>query len=437
MSTEAQFTKLIEFRQAAYQCLGQARDAQFELTDAVLLSGAVPSFVALSQCPVFRRQWPSVYEALQDGRPDRAGLLGLYTKQMPALERPLLAGDHTAWPRLSAFTLAERTVEHQPTKIVGQKPITLGQGYSSLVWLPSDGTGSSWALPLLHERISPVETPLTKGVSQLRQVSALLPTRPISLWDAEYGNANFVTASAEIEADKLIRLRPNLCLWGAPPPYSGRGRPPQHGRKFKLKDPTTWGQPAEALLVEDPQLGPVQLSLWRQLHFRKAAHQPLILLRMERQQARGTRRDPKDIWVVWVGEAPPPLPEWWRLYLRRFGIDHWYRFAKQRLYWTLPRLATPEQAERWSDLMPLMTWELWLARQIVSDHPLPWQKPQVHLTPGRVCQSIGAVLAVIGTPAQPPKPRGKSPGWPTGRVRKRRQRYPVVKKRPKRSQKAA
>lgn len=123
--------------------------------------------------------------------------------------------------------------------------------------------------------------------------------------------------------------------------------------------------------------------------------------------------------------------------LRRFGIDHWYRFAKQRLYWTLPRLATPEQAERWSDLMPLMTWELWLARQIVSDHPLPWQKPQAHLTPGRVCQSIGAVLAVIGTPAQPPKPRGKSPGWPKGRVRKRRERYPVVKKRPKRPQKAA
>jgi hypothetical protein len=437
MSTEAQSTKLIEFRQAAYDCLGQARDAQFELTDAILLSGAVPSFVALSLCPVFRRKWPSLYEAIQDGRPNRAGLLRLYTEQMPALVRPLLAGDHTAWPRLSAFTLPERTVEHQPSKIVDQKPITLGQGYSSMVWLPSDEAGSSWALPLLHERISPAETPLAKGVSQLRQVTELLSNRPISMWDAEYGNAKFVSASADIPADKLIRLRPNLCLWGPPLSYSGRGRPPQHGRKFKLKEPTTWGEPDEALLVEDPQLGSVQLSVWRQLHFRKAAQQPLILLRMERRQARGTRRDPKDIWVVWTGEAPPPLPEWWRLYLRRFGIDHWYRFAKQRLYWTLPRLATPEQAERWSDLMPLMTWELWLAREIVSDHPLPWQKPQAHLTPGRVCQSIGGVLAVIGTPAQPPKPRGKSAGWPKGRVRQRRQRHPLVKKSQKRSQKAA
>lgn len=437
MTPEAQFTKLIEFRQAAYQCLGQARDAQFELTDAVLLSGAVSSFAALSLSPVFRRKWPSVYEAIQDGRPDRAELLRLYTGQMPAEGRPVLAGDHTAWPRLSAFTLAERTVEHQPTKISDQKPITLGQGYSSIVWLPSDGMGSSWALPLLHERISPSETPLVKGVSQLRQVTALLPARPISLWDAEYGNAKFVTASTDIEADKLIRLRPNLCLWGPPPPYSGHGRPRLHGRKFKLKDPTTWGEPKEGLLVEDPQLGPVQLSVWSELHFRKAPQQSLILLRMERLQARGTRRDPKDLWLIWVGAAPPPLLEWWRLYLRRFGIDHWYRFTKQRLYWTLPRLATPSQAERWSDLMPLMTWELWLAREIVTDQPLPWQKPQPHLTPGRVCQSLGAVLAVIGTPAQPPKPRGKSPGWSKGRLRRRRERYPVVKKNQKRSQKAA
>ncbi len=436
MTTEAQFTKLIEFRQAAYDCLGQARDTQFELTDAVLLSPAVSSFAALSQSPVFRRKWPSVYEAIQDGRPDRAGLLRLYTEQMPVEARPVLAGDHTAWPRLSAYTLAERTVEHQPTKIADQKPITLGQGYSSLVWLPPEGAGSSWALPLLHERISPTEAPLAKGVSQLRQVTALLPNRPVSMWDAEYGNAKFVTASADIEADKLMRLRPNLCLWGPPPPYSGHGRPRLHGRKFKLKDPTTWGEPEEGLLVEDPQLGPVQLSVWPELHFRKAPQQSLILLRMERLQARGTRRTPKDLWLVWFGAAPPPLPEWWRLYLRRFGIDHWYRFVKQRLYWTLPRLATPPQAERWSDLMPLMTWELWLAREIVTDHPLPWQKPQAHPTPGRVCQSMGAVLAVIGTPAQPPKPRGKSTGWPQGRVRRRRERYPVVKKSQKRSQKA-
>jgi hypothetical protein len=82
--------------------------------------------------------------------------------------------------------------------------------------------------------------------------------------------------------------------------------------------------------------------------------------------------------------------------------------------------------------MPLLTWQLWLAREIVQDSPLPWQKKShffAYLTPGRVAQSIGAVLAVIGSPALAPKPRGKSPGWPQGKKRTPKLRYPVVKKR--------
>jgi hypothetical protein len=30
-----------------------------------------------------------------------------------------------------------------------------------------------------------------------------------------------------------------------------------------------------------------------------------------------------------------------------------------------------QQCERWSDLMPLMSWQLWLARDLVADNPLP------------------------------------------------------------------
>ncbi|MEH1888817.1 MAG: hypothetical protein V7K92_04900 [Nostoc sp.] len=50
------------------------------------------------------------------------------------------------------------------------------------------------------------------------------------------------------------------------------------------------------------------------------------------------------------------------------------------------------------------------------------------MTPGRVAQAMGGVFAVIGTPTQPPKPRGKSPGWTTGKKRYRKNRCPIVKK---------
>ena len=75
--------KLEEFRQAAYKHLGKAHDATFELTDAILLTRNAYSLADLSLSPVFRRKWPSIYEALQDSRPQRQKLMQLYIKQMP------------------------------------------------------------------------------------------------------------------------------------------------------------------------------------------------------------------------------------------------------------------------------------------------------------------------------------------------------------------
>lgn len=355
----------------------------------------------------------------------------LYIEHIRSQERIVIAGDHTAWSRPEARTLRERTIEHYNTGVPGNRPITKGQGYSTIAWIPeSEG---SWALPLRHERITSWETPIDKAVWQLKQVCKYLPARPISLWDCEYGCAPFVLKTADIPADKLMRLRSNLCLWSAPPPYSGKGRPRIHGDKFKLNDHFTWTEPAETLEVNDPKLGRIRVCLWHNLHFKSAPRHSMSLIRVERLEQRCRGKLAKPLWLAWVGNVMPSLSEISRLYLRRFAIDHWYRFALTSLHWTLPKLSTPKQSERWSDLMPLMTWELWLALDIVTDNPLPWQKSQAKLTPGRVAQAFGGILAAIGTPAQPPKPRGKSPGWPTGEPRQRRTRYPVVKKGTKRA----
>ena len=423
------FNRLIQFRQAAYALFGPARDALFEMTDAVLTTPAAHSFAEFSCSRYFRRGWPSLYEALQDGRPDREKLLELYSRHVKMDDRPTLAGDHTAWPRPTAYTLQERTVEHQPTPVPGNRPITLGHGYSSLVWVPE--AKGSWALPLLHERIAIGESAFDKARDQLRQVVKQFGVRSISLWDAEYGCAPFLVATADIPADKCIRLRPNLCLFGPPPPYKGRGRYPVHGHKFKFKDPETWSQATADFEMTDPDLGKIRVQLWQDLHFRKAAPCPMRVARLQRLESKGSRRLPKVIWIAWIGQEPPELTTWWQRYLRRYAVDHWYRFAKQRLHWTLPMVGTPQQGERWSDLMPFMTWELWLARPLGIDKPLPWQKKQTELTPGRVCQGLSDIFAQIGTPACAPKPRGNAPGWTKGRPRKPRKRFEVVKKGPK------
>lgn len=459
--TTENLNKLIAFRQAVYHDLGPARDALFELADAALLTPAPQSraLAALALNPVFRRQWPSVYEALQDGHPDRAALLRQYARNLIVPSSPsfvsslqtvgdgrlLLAGDHTAWPRLEARTLRERTIEHQPNPVPGAKPITVGQGFSTVSWVPE--AQGSWALPLLHERIPPTSSPLAYMAQQLGQVGEVLWAQapeqpaPIVLLDAEYGCAPFVKRLAAMPRRVvcLARLRPNLVLRTTPPPYPGQGRPAVHGRKFKLKDARTWGTPTEELHLPETVWGEVVIRRWDDVHLSRAGGHPMTVIGLERPHAKGNRRDPRWLWLAWLQGMPADLTlaQAWPVYFRRYAQDHWYRFAKQSLFWTQPCLKTPEQAETWSDLMPLITWELWLARPAVADQPLPWQKPQANavMTPGRVRQSLAAVFATIGTPAQPPKPRGKSPGWPKGKPRTKAPRYPIVRKTRKHGQK--
>ena len=124
-----------------------------------------------------------------------------------------------------AHLALNRKIVHAPTKMAGNRPITIGYDFSTVSWVPE--LGGRWAPPLVFERISSAETPHQKGAEQLRRISEAvqaLGVRLVSLWDSEYGCALFVNATHDIAADKLFRPRPNRCLWGPPPPYPGRGR---------------------------------------------------------------------------------------------------------------------------------------------------------------------------------------------------------------------
>ena len=342
--------------------------------------------------------------------------------EVPCDGPPLLAGDTTLWLRPEAKTLKERTFGRGSRGSIG-----VGQSFSTLAWIPE--AEGSWALPLRHERMTSFETPVSKGAFQLKQVCRYLAVRVLAAYDRAYGNGLFVNATAEIEADLLLRLPGNRCVWGPPPPYSGRGRPPEHGVKFKFSAPETWPVADESIEVDDPKLGRVKVTRWHNYHFRNSPKRPMDILRVEVLQPKGRKRKFKPIWLAWVRETLLPLEQLWNKYLRRFALEHWYRFAKQRLHWTLPQVTSQSAMDAWSHLIVLMSWQLWLARDECIDSPLPWQSAQTKLSPGRVAQAFFVILAAIGTPAKPPKPRGKAPGWPKDKPRTPRPRYPIVKKR--------
>ena len=148
-----------------------------------------------------------------------------------------------------------------------------------------------------------------------------LSKRPLSLWNSEYGCASFVLKTADIAADKLMRVRSNRNLWGTPPAYRGRGRPRLHGKKFKLNDEATWWPPDEDITVDHPHLGHVRIRAWQPVHFRQATRHPMTLMRVQRLDETGQPLQSQPLWLVWVGERRPPLTTLWKRYLRRFALD--------------------------------------------------------------------------------------------------------------------
>ena len=412
-----------KFRQETYLMLGKAKDATFELMDSIMTTKNASCLAEFSLSPLFQRKWSSTYEALQDSRPNRNKLMKKYIEEITSSRYVLLAIDHTAWGRRGAKTLKDRTYEYQASS---SKSVTVGQGYSTVAWLPEKS--GSWALPLRHERITSYEKPIAKAAWQLKQVCKHIKRQVLVVLDSEYGNGSWVNQTGEIPVSKLMRIRSNCCLWSKPDSYSGLGRPKKHERKFKVNDQTTWWSADGTVEIEDPKLGKLKVSRWDNLHFRSSVSHDMSLIQVQRLDDKGYAKKRRPLWLVWIGEQFLELTDIWTQYARRFGVDHWYRFAKQRLHWTLPNFSTPKQCERWSDLMPLMTWQLWLAKDLVEECHLPWQSPMKNLTPGRVAQSILTLLIKIGTPTTLPKTRGKSPGWVKGQKRRHKKRYPIAKK---------
>jgi hypothetical protein len=438
MAATAALDTLRHFRQGVYRSLGRRKDTLFELLDAVLAAPVRSTLVRLSLAAVFRRRWPSACDALADGQVSPAGcraLLHAHLADPPPPARPLWAGDGTVWPRPAARTSPQRTYGHFASPGIPQDSLIAGWEYEWLVAVPAPGT--SWVLPLDVRRRAPGSgTPTELAIRQVRAALARRPpaaARPVGLYDSQYDPVQF--ARARLPLDALLRLRTRRKVFGPPGPYRGRGPRPKHGHEFKLWDDSTHPPPARSAEADDPTHGTVRVDVWPEQHVRGAHDAPFTVARVRVERLPRHARAPKPLWLAWVGGAlPEDLLDLWRWYTARFTAEHGFRFLKQDLGWTTVRPRDPRAADRWSWLLALGLWQLWLARPLVADRRLPWERPPPpgRLTPGRVRRALAGEVSRLGTPARPVRPRGIAPGRRPGQCPGPRTRHPVVRRRPKR-----
>src|SRR3954471_20821887 len=347
---------LQRFRGELYRCLGRRRDALFELVDALLAAEAMPSLPHLSLLPTHRRGWGSVYAALAAGEVDTERLAELLVAHRGG-GALVFAVDASTWARCDAECSPGRGFYYSPTRHSAGQPIVAGWCYS---WIAQLGfERDSWTAPVDAHRVPAGEDIGRVTAAQVRALTARLPRRavvPLFVFDAGYDPIALTVDLADLPVAILARIRCDRVFYAAPAAVPGRlGRPPRHGARFLCADPASWPAPEQTLETDDEQYGRVQVACWGGLHPKLAgrgrwtdcATPPIVTGTVIRVQVehlpRPTARAVKTLWLWWAGPGRPDLDLCWRAYIRRFDLEHSFRFCKQALGWITRGCALPSR----------------------------------------------------------------------------------------------
>lgn len=473
--------KLEQFRLDLYNILPYRRDALLDLIDALASNTFARSVVELSLSPLFRREHSSVPDAVdnffrasrEDDLEERQAwerkLVGLVSNYLPApQERPfwLWGIDVTPMPRPYARTLEDRSYVYQPNTLKGNKPVTIGHQASLLAYLPEKKAGDPpWIVPAIISRVTSRQSTQAAGVAQVEQLMSD-ETLPFGLdlnvlvGDSAYSAVTFLGPVRKYpNLATVTRAAANRVFYRQPAPLppdqkTGRGHPTWFGDPFRLKDESTWGRPDEEIITPYTSRSGKQYTLhlegWHDLLMRGKRDQPMhlhpfTLVRARLFDAQGKEVFKRPLWLMAMGERRGELTllHIFNSYEQRVDLEHFFRFGKQKLLLNQHQTPVVEHEVNWWQLVMLAYIQLFLLRDVAQPLPRPWEKHLKELTdtfmasPSMVLRDFGRIIAGIGTPADAPKPRGKSPGRATGVTPGRRQRQPVVKKAKKRQKSSA
>lgn len=464
MNTILHTTNLEQFRQALYQNFNKRADTLMDLVDAMCSMPEARSVVEYSLAACFPRSYSTVFKAVNEMELEElwlADLLGVYLPKPKKRPFWLLMVDVTPAPRPYAKTLKDRGMVYQPEVVKGKLPVTIGHQYSTVALglEAEDGVSSSWVLPLVSKRVATTADKEMVGADQIEKLllDKKLPfggELTVEVGDTSYSKPEYLHAHSQFShLVTVARVRGDRTFYQQYVPTEeekqnpGVGHPTWYGKAFSLSDPQTWTEPVETYtLWETSRRGKVyriEIQAWYNLLMtgeRKPKNLPMhkhpfSLLRIVRYDQQGNPLFKHPLWLIVVGKRRHDLtPEQGcQAYATRFNMEHFFRFGKQKL--NLADFQTPEvtREEKWWQLGHIAYAQLWMARHVVDALPRPWERnlpamKQRLISPALVQRDFARIIRQLGTPAQPPKPRGISPGRRKGTKLPKRLRPKVVVK---------
>lgn len=468
-------TNLEQFRNDIYRWFPYRADALMELIDALCSDTTARSVAELSLNHHFRRGYCSIYDAIGHLYPvgvteitiraQEDDLIRLLSSHLPKLESPfrLLVTDVTSGPRPYAQTLEDRTFVYQPGAVKGVKPVSIGHQYSMLAVLPDKDSpdDSPWIIPLMINRVTSKEAKRETGLDQITRLmqNPTLPFRDelcVSAVDSDYAAVTYLGgAVGHPNLVTVFRLPGNRTVYHSPSPEEAngkrRGHPTWYGKRMKLKKQTDWNPADDAVEIPFTTAKGKQykasIECWHNMLMTGKRDVPMhkypfTLVRVRILNEEGDPVFRRPMWLSAIGNRRDELSlsDIYHAYMRRYDIEHFFRFGKQRLLMNSFQTPDTAQEQNWWTLVMIAYFQLWLGRYEANDMPRPWQiylpefkskaddQKSTVSSPSSVQKDFGRIIRQFGTPAQPPKRRGYSPGRGQGQSVGNRTRHPVIKK---------
>ena len=419
---------LKQFLESVYTSILKRRDSYLELGIALATTEHFASVVSLSESPLYRRKFSSVYETLKQVEVDEAALLranlALLRAECSELEGfEVYSGDSTFIKRAEANTLEGRVMKRLST---GE----LVFGHETYWTMRLSAESSSWAGVALVERMKASDTVTSKASEQMKLLDAASPEPKLLVMDAGHGMDVLKAYQSCTHTNVIMRLKTGQVFYRQTGAYQGRGRPPLHGERFKLGEVS---EPDEqhSIAFKGKKL---RISTWRNLHYAKYSAIHGVVLKLEFLDDAGKPMFEKPIWLFSTAlEANCETLA--RAYLWRSSHELSFRFMKQQFGLNSNNSPELNTCEHWYQLVALAMNLLLAARNQLQPQVPAWY-PQAATKPISQRQAQKQALSFflkVDTPSLAPRPAGKAHGRAKGYYPPPRQRHPIVRKTPKRS----
>jgi hypothetical protein len=459
--------KFQTFRHRLFRLFPYRAGATMDLIDAVSAMTTADSVVKLSLSDLFRRTYSSLTDVLSslfrtnlkipptdEEKQKQAFKVTqlLAEKCAPSSSEKgyvLFAIDCTANSRIYASKVGDRTNVHAPNHVPGQKPITIGHEYSYLVYLPNraEDRDLHWVVPLSVRRVRSDQSGPQVGLRQLEEIVTQTDFKEhfcVSVTDAAYSTKYWaIGVNKWPDVVQISRIRGNRKLFRMPASSNQmrRGRPQAYGEELLLQDPSEPDlEEITTMITRRGKECQVLLQRWNDIIMQGSKEErthehPFDLLKVTVTDKKGKPVYRRPLWVIIVGARRREIysKDAHIAYGRRYDIEHFFRFGKQRLLLVNSQTCETHHEESWHWVGLLAYNMLYHARFLASAVRYPWEKKKVQVLssierPSQVQRDYRRIIRKIGTPAPIPKPRGKSPGRQLGNKIGERSDRPVIRK---------